>query len=615
MQIAGWDFISSIGVITTIAGFFTILSVAMSVWLMYKHLINYTQPHLQRYIVRIIMMVPIYAITSFLSLYWIEYSVVFALFRDGYEAYVVYTFFSLLVAFINSYDHLHVGIEGEELQELPDTTDESEVPIDVLEDEKLPEKIEPRITLPTEVQIPIPQADQPEQLDVEEEGAQNLHRMKVVPNSNSLENVIAILETKEKLSHPIPICCLPKITPGRSFLYACKRGVMQFVIIKPIMAITAAILFFTLPSRLTIGVKYPYIYIIAINNISVTLAMYMLVLFYRATKMELKPFKPIPKFLCIKIVILFAFWQGITIALLSWSGILHGNLEMGFSDENAATGLQDFLICIEMFLVSILHFTTFSQKPYRSGQATCDDYACYNAFCCCCCQVGKNLTHVVSQQDVIRDGVDTFAIDKVGGKVVNIGKKAGKIVLSDVPSILSDVPHMLSDSKQEIERHRPLEEVVVEVEIDDDHSVPMRAIPQEPEAVIKRINSSVDITVVRDPEPESPSFDQAVESGFAFDDPIQSSTGFDDWADSVDSNSPHEVSVVEDSNYYHREEEEFIDDHQTNGGAESHLIQHEEQPDEEFSEITIVPSHPQESEWYEPEDSAEELVDIQLEKD
>lgn len=231
----GWDFISDLDVITTIAGFFTILSVALSLWLMYQHLINYTLPHLQRYIVRIIIMVPIYAITSFLSLYWIKYSVLFALVRDGYEAYVVYTFFSLLVAFINSYDHLHVGNEGEELQQNPpDDFDPSEVEVDIPGDKpEKPDPAENKTELPTEIAIPIPQEPTASANgSVEEEGA-HLYRMKPVPNAGSLENVIAILETKGTMKHPIPVCWLPTITLGRSFLYACKRGIMQFVIIKP----------------------------------------------------------------------------------------------------------------------------------------------------------------------------------------------------------------------------------------------------------------------------------------------------------------------------------------------------------------------------------------------
>ena len=52
-------------------------------------------------------------------------------------------------------------------------------------------------------------------------------------------------------------------------------------------------------------VAFPYM--IALNNLSQFVAMYCLVLFYRANAEALKPMKPIGKFLCIKAVVFFSF--------------------------------------------------------------------------------------------------------------------------------------------------------------------------------------------------------------------------------------------------------------------------------------------------------------------
>ena len=53
-----------------------------------------------------------------------------------------------------------------------------------------------------------------------------------------------------------------------------------------------------------------YIYITVIYNISVSLALYGLYLFYFATRDLLTPFEPVLKFCTVKSVIFLSFWQG-----------------------------------------------------------------------------------------------------------------------------------------------------------------------------------------------------------------------------------------------------------------------------------------------------------------
>jgi len=46
-----------------------------------------------------------------------------------------------------------------------------------------------------------------------------------------------------------------------------------------------------------------------INNVSISVSLYCLVLFYMATEERLAPFDPFYKFLTVKAILFFSFWQ------------------------------------------------------------------------------------------------------------------------------------------------------------------------------------------------------------------------------------------------------------------------------------------------------------------
>lgn len=53
-----------------------------------------------------------------------------------------------------------------------------------------------------------------------------------------------------------------------------------------------------------------YLYVTIIYNISVSLSLYALFLFYFATRALLSPYSPMLKFLVVKSIIFLSFWQG-----------------------------------------------------------------------------------------------------------------------------------------------------------------------------------------------------------------------------------------------------------------------------------------------------------------
>lgn len=74
-----------------IAGFSTIFSLFCAGYQITQHLINFHEPKYQLYIVRIILLVPIYSISSFLSLCLPESSLIFDTLRDWFF-YILYYF-------------------------------------------------------------------------------------------------------------------------------------------------------------------------------------------------------------------------------------------------------------------------------------------------------------------------------------------------------------------------------------------------------------------------------------------------------------------------------------------------------------------------------------------
>jgi len=122
--------------------------------------------------------------------------------------------------------------------------------------------------------------------------------------------------------------------------------------------------YFQLYDESELGWRNGYIYILLFINLSVLYAFAALAAFYSKLKIKLKPFKPIGKFLCIKFIIFFVFWQSVLIYCLVQVGWIR---RMGpYSAASLSSQLQDLLICMEMFVLSLAHLHSFSYLPFVS---------------------------------------------------------------------------------------------------------------------------------------------------------------------------------------------------------------------------------------------------------
>ena len=74
----------------TLAGIGSLIAICFSLYNIYQHITYYTIPSQQIYIIRILFIIPLYAINSFLSLIFFEQSLYFEIIRDIYESFVIY---------------------------------------------------------------------------------------------------------------------------------------------------------------------------------------------------------------------------------------------------------------------------------------------------------------------------------------------------------------------------------------------------------------------------------------------------------------------------------------------------------------------------------------------
>ncbi|XP_059108893.1 transmembrane protein 184C-like [Peromyscus eremicus] len=278
-----------------IAGIFMLVTVQVSFWGILQHLVHFTQPKLQKPIMRILWMVPVYSLGSWLALKFPKVGIYADTCRDCYEAYTIYNFM---------------------------------------------------IFLTNNLTIRIP-------------------------------NIMLYLEAKDQQQHLFPLCWCPPLAMGEVLLFRCKLGVLQYTVIRPITTLIALICEMVgVYNEGKFGFSNARTYLVIINNLSEVIAICCLLLLYNMLKEELSPIKPVGKFLCVKLVAFVLFWQAGLIALLVKVGFIS---EKGMwewqSAEAVTTGLQDFIICLEMFLVAIAHYHVFSYKPYvqEAEEGSCFD--------------------------------------------------------------------------------------------------------------------------------------------------------------------------------------------------------------------------------------------------
>lgn len=188
-------------------------------------------------------------------------------------------------------------------------------------------------------------------------------------------------------------CCLNGSPFTIATLRFCKKATLQFCGVRPVMSILEVILYecgvYSLEKHYSLH-SAP-LFITIIYNISITLALYGLALFYIATKKLLAPQKPLLKFISVKGIILFAYWQ--TLLLSIWAQY----------DTTIQTGaIMALLTALESVPSAILVAAAFPVRPYAEGFSSPHSNDRLK-------QISVSMKDTVNPKDIIQDVVHNFS--------------------------------------------------------------------------------------------------------------------------------------------------------------------------------------------------------------
>lgn len=143
-----------------------------------------------------------------------------------------------------------------------------------------------------------------------------------------------------------------------------KRGILQYVQVKPALAVLTVVLkSFGKYDEGKLAVSNGYTWVSIVYNFSVFLSLYCLGMFWAGLNDDLQPFRVTSKFLCIKGIIFFSFWQGLAISILVAAGLIR-QIGPVRDEQYISLAVQDMLICFEMPLFALGHAYAFSPRDY-----------------------------------------------------------------------------------------------------------------------------------------------------------------------------------------------------------------------------------------------------------
>ncbi|KAK0421926.1 DUF300-domain-containing protein [Armillaria borealis] len=187
-------------------------------------------------------------------------------------------------------------------------------------------------------------------------------------SAHSAENAMV---RKDKNKLPMPFCYWRYRPTKPYFMYTVKWSVLQYVIIRPLCSIVGVVCekYNVLCESEGFDFHYANAYLEIVDFISISVALYGLLVFYGLTKEELVGRRPLAKFLCIKLIVMLPWYQEFIFSWLEGRAI---HATKYWTAANIANGLNALAICIEMVFFSALMLwaytpAEYTQKPRVAG--------------------------------------------------------------------------------------------------------------------------------------------------------------------------------------------------------------------------------------------------------
>ncbi|KAL9189927.1 hypothetical protein ACHAXT_009602 [Thalassiosira profunda] len=329
------------------AGMFTILVILVSGYHLSQHLRHMHEPVVQRKIMAVLWMTPIYSLSSWLSLVFPNAEPYLAVIREFYESYCVYMFMAFLISVLGRGDrHAVVTLLEQRADQLP-RVDKC----------RCGPKFWKRCWRDTK---------------------NKCGKRRSVPNDLSLSPNAIGGGADPRIANDDPMSpggsivdenghyVSPSRLKAEAVLDQCQLYAMQFVLLRPITAIGWLVSNQLVQPDKFLDPTAPQMYITIMTNASIFFAFRGLVRFYHATRSNLAWCNPWPKFLCIKGVVFMTFWQKMMLGLI---------VNIGYGDkfdtqEDANDFImqaQNFLICLEMLFSAVAHCFVFSPDEWSPG--------------------------------------------------------------------------------------------------------------------------------------------------------------------------------------------------------------------------------------------------------